>query len=126
MPELKLRPTKPAHPTNPVCPLRFILTASRKLTQEPHVVLEIKLQIVDVVFELRQALDAQAEGKTREPFRVVVHEAIDGRVDHARAEELNPARLLADVASLAAAEHARRVHLDRRLGEREIARPQAR
>jgi hypothetical protein len=34
------------------------------LAQEAHIILKIELQIVDVVFELRQALDTQAEGKT--------------------------------------------------------------
>jgi hypothetical protein len=34
-----------------------------ELPQEPHIVLEIQLQIVDVIFQLRQTLDAQAKGK---------------------------------------------------------------
>src|SRR5882672_12405975 len=101
-------------------------TALRELPQEPHVVLKIKLQIVDVVFELRQTFDAQTEGEAGKSFRIIVDETINGRIDHPRAEQLNPTRLLADVAARTSAEYARRVDFNRRLGERKITRPQAR
>src|SRR5260370_17082146 len=88
--------------------------------------MEIKLQIVDIVLELRQAIDANAKGKAGKMIRVIIHETVDGRINHASAEQLDPTRLLAHRAARAAAEHARRVDFDRRLGERKIARPQAR
>src|SRR5579864_7094689 len=61
-------------------------TASGKLPQKPHVILEIELQIVDVVFQLRQPLDTQSERETRILLGVVIHETVDGGIDHARAE----------------------------------------
>src|SRR5262245_38333387 len=46
----------------------------------------------------------------------------DARVDHARAAHLEPARVLAGTAALAAADATGDVRLDRRLGEREVVR----
>src|SRR3979490_911609 len=132
MSELKLRPTnrltfdfkrRPSHGTIAHCSSSRVLL---ELPQKPHVVLKIELQIVDVVFELRQPFDTQTEGEAGEMFRIIVHETVDGRIDHPRAEQLNPARLLADLATRASAEYARRVDFNRRLGERKITRPQAR
>src|SRR5258708_37679553 len=68
---------------------------SWKLTQETHVVLKKYLDVVHAVFHHGQAVDAHAEGEAADFFRVVVHEAVDGRIHHARAEKLDPARTLA-------------------------------
>ena len=82
----------------------------------------------------RDPLDAHAE---REALHALVVVAVAGHVvehvgvDHPRAEDLDPALALAGAAALgaleagAAAAEAGHVDLDARLGEREVARPQA-
>src|SRR5882672_7840655 len=104
-----------------------------ELPEEAHVVLEKDLNIVDAVLQHREAIDAYAEGKAADFFRVVIHEAVDGGIDHARAEEFNPrgalafrARSAAGGRTCSAAKWAGDVELDGRLGEREIAWPEAR
>src|SRR5882724_8706104 len=103
-----------------------------ELLKEAHIVLEKDLNIVDAVLEHREAVDAHAEGEAADFFRVVIDEAVDGGIDHARAEELDPRGALAFRTSAAirsagsAAEGAGDVELNRGLGEREIARPEAR
>src|SRR5882762_10069212 len=62
----------------------------RELAEEAHVVLEKDLNVVDAVLEHRQAVDANAEGEAADFLGIVVHEAVDGGIDHARAEELDP------------------------------------
>src|SRR5712664_120654 len=105
---------------------------SRKLLQEAHVVLEKDLDVVDAVFEHGQAVDADTEGEAADFPGVVVHEAVDGGVDHAGAEEFDPGGAFALRTSSAGcrgacspAERAGNVELDARLGEREIAGPEA-
>src|SRR5882672_2754539 len=103
-----------------------------ELPEEAHVVLEKDLNIVDAVFQHREAVDADAEGEAADLFRVVIHEAVDGGIDHARAEEFDPRGALAFRTGAAvrsagsAAERAGDVELDGRLGERKIAGPEAR
>src|SRR5712664_562935 len=104
-----------------------------ELPEEAHVVLEKNLDIIDAVLQHREAIDAYAEGKAADFFRVVIHEAVDGGIDHARAEEFNPrgalafrARSAAGGRTCSAAKWAGDVELDGRLGEREIAWPEAR
>src|SRR6185295_4052104 len=60
-----------------------------------------------------------------EALRVIAAVAQDRRVDHARAEDLQPAGILADPAALPAAEEALDVELDARLSKGEVARPEA-
>src|SRR6266850_3906408 len=67
----------------------------RELPEEAHVVLEKNLNIVDAVLQHRESIDADAEGEAADFFRVVIHEAVDGGIDHARAKEFNPRRALA-------------------------------
>src|SRR6266849_355576 len=103
-----------------------------ELPEEAYVVLEKDLDIVDAVFQHREAVDADAKSEAADFFRLVIHEAVDGGIDHARAEELDPRGALAFRAGAAvrsarsAAEGAGDVELDGRLGEREIAGPEAR
>src|SRR5579863_1778508 len=97
-----------------------------KLAQKAHVVLEQHGQLTDAVLHHGKAVHAHAEGKSRKPFRIVIHEAVDGGVDHARAEQLDPARMFADAAAASATHVARGVHFCGWLCEREEARPQAR
>src|SRR5258708_6825461 len=104
----------------------------RELAKEADVVLEKDLDIVDAVLEHRQAVDADAEGETADFLGVVIHEAVDGGIDHAGAEKFNPCGAFAFRTSPAAwcracsaAERAGDVKFDARLGEREIAGPEA-
>src|SRR6266850_1943055 len=104
-----------------------------ELPEEAHVVLEKDLNIIDAVLQHREAIDAYAEGEAADFFRVVIHEAVDGGIDHARPEKFNPGcafafrtRSAAWRCTGSAAERARDVEFDRRLGEREIAGPEAR
>src|SRR5882724_1783001 len=103
-----------------------------ELPEEAHVVLEKNLNIVDAVLQHREAVDAHAEGKAADLFRVVIYEAVDGGIDHARAEKFNPRGALAFRTGVAirsagsAAERTGNVEFDGRLGEREIAGPEAR
>src|SRR5260370_1900176 len=106
---------------------------SWELAKEAQVVLEKDLNIVDAIFQHGQAVYADAEGEAADFFRVVIHEAVDGRVDHARAEKLDPGRAFALRASSptggragSSAERAGDVKFDGRLGEREITGPEAR
>src|SRR5690349_5409237 len=102
--------------------------SSWELAEEANVVLKKNLDVVDLVFEHGEAIDAHAEGEAADFFGVVVDEAVDGGIDHAGAEEFDPARAFALGASAAtcgcaaaAAEDAGDVKLDAGLGEREIA-----
>src|SRR5258707_14620772 len=86
------------------------------------------LNVVDAVTQHGQAVNAHAEGKAADFFGVVVDEAIDGRIDHAGAEEFDPARALAFGANASArggasptTENAGHVEFDGRLGKREKA-----
>src|SRR5690348_18177416 len=97
--------------------------SSWELAEEADVVLKKNLNVVDLVFEHGEAVDAHAEGKDADFFRVVVYEAIDGRIDHAGAEKLDPAGAFALGAgsatggiAAAAAKDAGNVEFDARLG----------
>src|ERR1700747_293220 len=116
------------------CGAYFAASAhSRKLLQKAHVVLEKRLNVVNAVLEHRQPIHAHSESETTHFFRVVIHEAVHGWINHARAEKLNPAGAFAFPAgrtarasAAAATENARDIKFHRRLGKREIARPKTR
>src|SRR5690348_12856882 len=102
--------------------------SSWELAEEADVVLKKNLNVVDLVFEHGEAVDAHAEGEAADFFRVVVDEAVDGWIDHAGAEKLDPAGAFALGAgsatggiAAAAAKDAGDVEFDARLGERKIA-----
>src|SRR5580692_1310045 len=104
----------------------------RKLAQEADVVLEKDLDVVDLIFQHGEAVNAHAEGEAADFFGVVIDEAVDGGIDHACAEEFDPARtftLGADSAAGAgaatAAEDAGDVKLDARLCEWKITGTEA-
>src|SRR5260370_478229 len=104
----------------------------RELAQEADVVLEKDLNIVDAILEHGHAVDADAESEAADFFGVVIHEAVDGGVDNASAEEFDPGCAFTLRAGSAAvcgagssAEGAGDVEFDAGLGEREIAGPEA-
>ena len=105
---------------------------SWELAEEADVILEEDLDVVDLVFEHGQAVDAHAKGEAADFFGVVVDEAVDGGVDHACTEEFDPAGAFAlgadataGARAAAAAEDAGDVEFDAGLGEREIAGAEA-
>ena len=73
----------------------------------------------------RDTLDAHSEGKAGVYIRVDARAAKDIRMNHARAEYLDPALALAHLAALAAAHKAGDVYLGGRLGKREMVRTEA-
>src|SRR6266851_3575325 len=105
----------------------------RELAEEADIVLKKDLDIVDAVLEHRKAVDADAESEAADLLGVVVHEAVDGGIDHAGAEKLDPCGAFAFRTSSSAcrcagsaAERAGNVELDGRLGERKITWAEAR
>src|SRR5208282_2519745 len=103
-----------------------------ELAQETHVVLKKHLNVVDSVFQHGEAVDADAEGKTADFFRIVIYETVDRGIDHARPKEFDPAGSFALAAgaarfcgAAAAAENAGGVELDGWFGERKIAGAEA-
>src|SRR5690348_3073632 len=105
--------------------------SSWELAEEADVVLKKNLNVVDLVFEHGEAVDAHAECEAADFFGVVVDEAVDGRIDHAGAEKLDPAGAFALGAgsstggiAAAAAKDAGNVEFNARLGEREITWPE--
>src|SRR5690606_27806504 len=96
----------------------FIGAASGELAQEAHVVVEEAAQVVDAMAQHGEALHAQAEREPGVLLRVDADVAQHGWMHHPAAKHLQPAgrtvRLLPGD-----------VDLGRRLGEREVARPEA-
>ena len=92
-----------------------------ELVKEAYIVLAEHAQVLHHVFQVGDALHAKAESIA------TVHRAIDaagfkhGGIYHAAAQNLDPTRVLAETATLAATQHAGNVHLGTRLGEREVA-----
>src|SRR4029077_4861680 len=91
------------------------------------------LDVVYAVLEHRETVHAHAERKAAYFFRVVVHEAVDRGINHARAEKFNPAGAFAfatcraaGTGPTAAAENAGDVEFPRRFGERKITRTKTR
>src|SRR5262249_60335732 len=97
---------------------------SHELSKDAQVVAEERPETVDAVLEHRDALDPHAERPARALLGVVADVPQDLRMHHARAEDLEPAALLAEPAAGAAADEAQHVDLGRRLGEREERRPE--
>ncbi len=90
-----------------------------------HVGLEHRAQVRNAVLEHGQPVDAHAEGEALPFVRVEAAIAQHVRMDHAAAENFHP--VVAGVQlQLAAGAVAADVHLGRRLGEREVVRPETR
>src|SRR5260370_7725118 len=76
---------------------------SRELSQEAQVVLEEQPEVVDPVLEHRDALDPHAERPPGDLLGVVADVPQHLRMHHPRAQDLDPAALLAQPAARAAA-----------------------
>ena len=77
--------------------------------------------IVNAVFQQRDTLNAHAEREAADFLRIVAAHLKHARMNHAAAENFEPARLLAHPAAFAAALHAGDVNLRAWLREREEA-----
>src|SRR4051794_31417664 len=102
------------------------MRSSSELPQEADIALEHGAKIRDLIQEHRDALDSHAEGEAGQIPRAA---AVAGHfekpaMDHAGAQDLEPARAFADFAAaraLALAEKAAHIDLSARLDEGEIA-----
>src|SRR5437867_698276 len=110
-----------ASDTRPGCAagarLRVRVAPSCELAQEAQIVLEEETDVVDAVLEHGDALDAHPEGPTGDFFGIVADVPQHLRVDHARAEDLEPTGLLAHATAVATAQEADHVDFRRGLGE---------
>ena len=105
------------------CPLGS--ARASELAQETDVVLDERPHVGDLVAHLRAPVDAEPEGEAGPLVGVDADGVEHGRVDHAAPAELDPPRLGAGPAAVAAADGARDLELGRRLGEGEVGRAQA-
>src|SRR5258706_8698774 len=96
----------------------------RELLQKPQVVLVEQPNVLDLIAQDRDALDADAPREAGVLLRVVADRFEHGRVHHAAAEDFDPAGLLAHRTAGAVARPAADVHFGARLGVREEARPE--
>src|SRR5262245_52722489 len=89
-----------------------------ELPQKAQVVLEEEPQIVDAIAQHGDAIDAHAPREAGVSLGIHTGGLQHVRMDHAASRDLEPARLLADAATRAVAEHAGHIYFGRRLGER--------
>src|SRR4029077_3978398 len=105
---------------------RFLKMALvRELLQKSQIILVYQPDVLHLIAQNRNALDAEAPREARVLFRVVAYRFEDRRVHHAAAEDLDPAAALAHRAAGAVARPAADGDLGARLAVREGARAQA-
>ena len=93
-----------------------------ELPEEAGVVLGEEAEVADTVLEVGNALDTHAESVAGIDAGVDAAGLKVVRVDHTAAENLHPAGVFAEAASLAATDIAADVHFGTRLGEWEVTR----
>lgn len=93
---------------------------SLELAQEADIILREETQVLHLVLEVGDSLDTHSERVAGIYLRIYAAGLEHIRVNHAAAENLDPACSLAECASLAAADVAADVHLGRRLREGEV------
>ena len=96
-----------------------------ELVEEAHIILAEHAQVLHHVLQVGDALHAQAEGVAAIDCAVDATGLEHSGIHHATTQDLDPARVLAETAALAATQHASHVHLGAGLGEREVAGTQA-
>jgi len=123
-------------PILPITPLLHYsntpsLHLSTELSQKPEIILKKQPDIVDTVFQHGDALHAHAEGEAGNFFRIVADEFENRRIDHAGAEDFQPAGPFADMAPLTFGTRARtltkeamNINFSARFGEWEKTRPE--
>src|SRR3954453_13933537 len=98
---------------------------SSEALEEAHVVLEEDAQILDAVAQHRDAVGPHAEGKPLVALRIKAAVAQHDWMNHARAQDRQPAGAPARGTTGAATDQAADVKRNRRLGEWVVARPEA-
>src|SRR5215208_838369 len=107
--------------------MQRLYTTSLELLQKAQVALEEEPEVRDAVLRHRHAVGAEPEGEPGVLLRIVSDLLEHSRVYHPRPAHLEPAGALADLAIrvFSIAYEAAHVQLDARLGELEVARPEA-
>src|SRR5512146_3098003 len=96
-----------------------------ELAQEAQIVAHELADVVDIPAQHGDTLDAQPEGEAAIDGRVIANATQHARVHHAGTAHFQPAGVFADAAAVALAAHAVHVELGARLGEWEVAWPEA-
>ena len=97
-----------------------MLVCAFKLTQEAGVVLREHTQVLYLIFQVGDALDAHTEGVS------AIHLAVDAagfqhiRVYHTATQDFHPARAFAEGATFSSADVARDIHFRAWLREGEV------
>src|SRR5262249_32726345 len=73
-----------------------------KLFQEPYISVEEQLNVIHAVLQNRDAVRSHAKGEAAHLLGVVVHKTIHTGIDHAAAQNFDPAGLLAGAARFGA------------------------
>src|SRR5204863_3635983 len=94
----------------------------RELLEKSEIVLEEQADVVHLVAQNRDALDAHPPRESGVPLRVVANVLEHDRMDHSASADLEPAGSLAHRTTGAVALPAADVHLGARLGVREKTR----
>lgn len=102
-----------------------------ELPQKPQIILKEQPNVVDTVLQHGDALDAHAKGEPGKLFGIITDEFEYRRIDHAGAQDFQPAAGFADAAALtvaqraaAAANDALDIDLGAGLGEWKKTRPE--
>ena len=91
-----------------------------ELFQETDIVLIQQTHVINLILKQRNTLKANAKSKSGIPVRVNAAHLQHMGMDHAAAQDLNPAGASAETSALSAAFKARYVHLGTRLREWEM------
>src|SRR5690625_1746280 len=94
-----------------------------KLMQKALIVFVKQTNIVDAVFQHRDALDSHAKCEPIHLFRIVADHFQHFRMHHARSEYFNPTFVGTHSATVTVAHHARYVHFCTRFGKWKVAWP---
>src|SRR5688500_17408714 len=89
-----------------------------KLLEKPNIILEQQPNVIELVTSRARAIDAEAERKAGEFFRIDIRSAQNIGVHHPRPAQLNPYLPFADTAAVTTAIEATVINLSARLGER--------
>jgi hypothetical protein len=92
------------------------------LSQKANIILGIEAEVIDAVFELTDAFDTHAKGKARILAAVDIEVVEHFGMDHAAAQDFDPAGMFANAATDSAADAAVDVHFCTGFCEREIGR----
>lgn len=108
-----------------ICLKNVFSVRSLELLKEAYVIFREHAQVFDLIFQVGDSFNTHAEGEAGVDFGVYAAGFKHIWIDHAAAENLDPAGVFAERATLSATEVAGDVHFGRGFSEREVARTQA-